>query len=106
MSDDREVVESPVQQGAAEEIAYDLTITPWGSEPTNVTVAAFDITQGAYADVSSDVLTTEAAGISGDVITLPVLSGLTAGKRYRVEVEFETADGHVLEAYLVVEAER
>ena len=106
MSDDRKVVESPIQQGADEEIAYQLTTTPWGSTPTNVTVAAFDITEGAYADVSSDVLTTEAASIYGDVITLPVLSGLTAGKRYRVAIEFETSDGHVLEAYLIVEAER
>lgn len=106
MSDDREVVESPVQQGADEEIAYQLTVTPWGSTPTSVTVDVFDITEGAYTEVSSDVLTTEAASVSGDVITLPALSGLTAGNRYRVEVQFDTADGHTLEAYLVVEAER
>jgi hypothetical protein len=105
MSDDREVIESPLQQGADEEIAYQLTMTPWGSSPTNVSVKAYDITGGVYADVTSTVLTGNPT-VSGDVITLPVLASLTAGKRYRIEVKFDSADGHTLEAYAIVEAEQ
>ena len=85
MSETRVVQESPLEQGIDEQITYNLTTTPWGSSPTAVTVKAYDITDGAYADVTSTVLSGEAS-VSGDVITLPSLESLTAGKRYRVEI--------------------
>jgi hypothetical protein len=66
---------------------------------------AYDITGGSYTDATSTVLS-GAASVSGDVITVPVLKSLTVRNRYQVEVEFETADVHLLEAYVVVEAER
>ena len=40
----RDAKESPLLQGADEQIAYQLTTTPWGSTPTSVDVKCYDIT--------------------------------------------------------------
>lgn len=98
----REVRESPLHQGADEQIAYRLTTTPWGSSPTSVAVVAYDITTDARTDVSSTVLS-GSAGVVGDVITLPVMKSLTAEHVYRVEIKF-TCSGNVFEAILIVNA--
>lgn len=100
MTVSREVKESPVEQGADEQIAYRLTTTPWGSSPSSVAVAAYDITENARTDVSATVLT-GSASVTGDVITLPVLKSLTAEKVYRVEIKF-ACSGNVFEAILIV----
>lgn len=100
MAVSREVRESPVEQGADEQIAYRLTTTPWGSSPGSVAVAAYDITENARTDVSSTVLS-GSASVNGDVITLPVLKSLTAEHVYRVEIKF-TCSGNVFEAVLIV----
>lgn len=103
MTVSREVKESPLLQGADEQIAYQLTTTPWGSTPSGVAVTCFDITTGARTDVSSTNLSGSAT-VLGDVITCPILKSLTAGNTYRVEVKF-TSGGNVWEAYFIVQAE-
>lgn len=90
-------------QGNDETIIYSVTTTPWGSTPTNVSVKAYDVTGGTRTDVTSTVLSGNAT-VVGNVITLPALTGLTAGKGYRVEVKF-TSDGNTFEPYLEIEAE-
>ena len=100
----RAVQESPIVQGEDEIITYDLTTTPWGSSPTNVTVKVYDITDGAETDVTTTIIPTGEASVSGDVITLPPLRAMTVGHRYRAEIKF-TAGGNTLEAYCIIEAE-
>lgn len=99
----REVIESPLLQGTDEQIAYQLTTTPWGGTPTSVAVTCYDITTGTRTDVSSTNLTGSAT-VAGDVITCPILKSLTAGSTYRLEIKF-TSGGNIWEAYAAVRAE-
>ena len=89
--------------GADERVAYKITTTPYGSNPTSIVVTVFDVSGGSRIDVSDDVLTGSASA-TGDVITLPVLHSLTPGKVYRIEVKF-TSGGNIFEPYIIVNAE-
>lgn len=84
-----EVKEGTRQQGAEESVTYDVTTTGWGSNPTNVSVKAYD---SGNADVTSTVFPTNTPSISGDVITLSPLKSLTESIKYRVEVKFDIGD--------------
>jgi hypothetical protein len=61
------------------------------------------VTGGERTDVTSTVLSGTASA-SGDVITCPVMQSLTAGKLYRLEIQFVTG-GNTLEAYAIIQAE-
>ena len=100
----REVKEGVQLQGKDEIIAYELTTTPWGSSPTSVVVTLWDVTAATWTDVSATMLS-GAASVNGDVITTPLVTGLTAGNIYRLEVKFTTG-GNTLEAYAVIQAEK
>jgi len=102
MAVSREVVQSPLYQGADEQIIYTLTTTPWGSTPTSQTMVVKDVSAD-LADVTATV-TTGSMSVSGDVITLSTIKSLTAGSKYRVEVKF-TAGGSIWEPYFIIEAE-
>jgi len=98
----RHVKENQLLQGADEELAYSLTTTPWGSSPGTVSFVVKDMTAGG-----TDVTATVAPGtasVSGDIITLPKIKALTAGKLYRVEVKF-TCSGNIFEAFFEIVAE-
>lgn len=99
----REVKEGMQIQGAEEEIAYTIDVTNWGSSPSLVTVKAFDLSTDPRTDVTATVLS-GSSSINGNIITLPVLADLTAGKFYRVEVKF-TCSGNIFECHLLVRAE-
>ena len=96
----RRVIESPLYQGEDEEIVYNLTTTPWGSSPSAVAVKVYDFDGN---DVTATV-TSGAASVAGDVITLPTIKSLTAGTEYRLEVKFTTG-GSVMEAWCIIEAQ-
>lgn len=98
----REVKEGNLEQGKDEIIAYTLTTTPWGSSPSSVVVTLWDITSPAWTEVTSTMLS-GAASVLGDVITTPLVTGLTAGNVYRLEIKFSTG-GNTLEAYAVIKA--
>ena len=102
MSEQREVNESPLVQGADEVIVYELTTTPWGSAPGAVAVKAFEVTGGSYSDVSAAV-TSGSAAVADDIITLPAIRSLTAGNLYRVEVQF-TCGVNTFQAWLTIQA--
>jgi hypothetical protein len=93
----REVKESPFGQGKDESKAYALTTTPWGSSPTSVTVKIYN---SAGTDMSSTNLS-GSVSVSGDVITTPLVTALTAGERYRLEFKF-TCSSNIFEAYVYV----
>lgn len=100
MAINRAVKESPISQGADEQIAYTLTTTPWGSTPTSV---ACTIYTAAGTNVSSTNLS-GVVGVVGDVITTPIVTGLTAGTTYRLEIKF-TSSGNVFEPYCIIVCE-
>jgi hypothetical protein len=66
-------------------------------------VKLYDITQGGSSDVSATKLTGSASA-GGDVITLPVISGLVSGNRYRLDIKFTTG-GNILECYAEIECD-
>jgi len=102
----REITESPINQGIHERVAYQLTTTPWGSSPSSPEVKLYsvNITTGVLADVSATNLTGTAT-IVGDVITTPLVIGLAAGTRYRMDILF-VVSGNTEEAYGWIEATR
>lgn len=96
----REIKESPLKQGTDEQIAYSLTTTPWGSDPSSPSVAIYD---ESGTDLSLTNLS-GSASVSGDVVTTPKVLGLTAGVRYRLEIKF-TSGGNIYEAYAYIKGE-
>jgi hypothetical protein len=97
----REIVESPWEQGVEEQRPYDLTTTPWGGSPSSVTVKLYD---GDLVDVSATKLT-GSSSVNGDVITTPVVTGLSEDVIYRLEIKFTTS-GRVEECYGFIYAKR
>lgn len=106
MANQREITQGLAVQGADETITYTLTTTVWGSSPTSPSakIYSFDGIE-TYADVTSTNMPTGSASVSGDIITLPPITALTADQMYRVEVQF-TISGNVFEAYAWLLGER
>lgn len=97
----REIKESPLLQGEDETIVYTLSTTPLGGSPTAVTVTLYSISDtGVRTDVSATCLS-GAPAVAGDVITLPAVTGLTAGAEYRLEIQF-TSGASTYEPYAVI----
>lgn len=80
-------------QGKDEEIAYKIDTTPWGGSPSNPEVQL--VCKGV--SVGGECLD-GAPQIEGNVITTPLVLGLIAGNRYRLEVKW-TCQSNTLEAY-------
>jgi hypothetical protein len=97
-----EAKESPQPQSADEEIIRTVTTTPWGSDPTNVSVKAYLERTGA--DVTTTVFPNNSPSVEGDVITLSPMKSLVKYEMYRVEIKF-TVEGQVEEAYFKVYCE-
>ena len=101
MSVDREVKEGVQLQGEDEKVTYSITSTPWGSSPASVVMVVKD---DDGDDVTDDV-TSGSTSVSGDVITLKPIDALTAGMRYRVEVQFTAGAGAPFETYFFIDCE-
>lgn len=95
-----ECKESPLEQGAAEEIVYTITTTNWISSPTNTVVAVYDTGQDDL-DVTTTVMPTNSPTEASDVITLSELKSLTIDHSYRIEVLWEVGTA-VYECYFIV----
>lgn len=102
-TDIREVTEGVQVQGVNEEIAYQLTTTPWGGSPSSISVAVFS-GLAHLNDVTTLVMPAGTASATGDVITLPVLKDLSRGELYRVRVTF-TSGGSIRSAWFDVLAQ-
>lgn len=96
----REIRESPIEQGTDEDISYQLDTSPWGGSPTSVEVVVYEVDGNTFTDVTATVCT-GAASVNGDMIILPSISNLEAGKTYRVEILFSCGVGQ-LEAWGVI----
>ena len=97
----REVAEGVQTQGADEKITYTITTTNWASSPGSVSQVVKD---EDGTDVTSSV-TSGSTSVSGDVITLKAISSLTAGTRYRCEVQFTAGSGAPYECYFWINCE-
>ena len=95
-------VKEDVYQGEDEKIAYRLTTTPWGSDPTNVSVAFYDVTNGARIDSGSNL--TGAVSVSGDIIVCPIVENLIPNRRYRLEIKFSSG-GNTFEVPAIIQSE-
>ncbi len=98
---DREVVEGAQLQGEDEKITYSITTTNWASSPASASMVVKD---DDGDDVTDDV-TSGSITVVSDVITLKPIVGLTAGTRYRVEVQFTAGSGAPFEAYFFIDCE-
>jgi hypothetical protein len=96
----REVTEGIQDQSSSEEIVYSITTTNWGSDPSSVSVVAYE--EGNSEPVTATVFPVNSPIIVDDVITLSPLKALTVGKTYRIEVKF-TISLSVLECYFRVQ---
>lgn len=96
----REIFESPIDQGKDEKVAYWFLTTPWGTAPSNAVAKIYD---QAKSDVSATCLS-GAVVIAGDKITCPLVISLTPGIIYRLEVKFEV-NGNTFEPYCYIKAE-
>ncbi len=81
----REVIEGIQKQGANEAIRWVIDCSP--APVSVVAVVIEDVTTGTAVDVSGTVLSGSAV-VAGSEITLPLLAGLTAGRRYMVRVRY------------------
>ena len=98
----RELSNSPVTQGVDEKIAWSITVLT-GHTPTSITPTVKDLSDSS-AVVTNDVMPTGSASAVANVITLPLLQGLTANHRYRVEVKYNNGS-EVFEPWFIVKAE-
>ena len=106
MADVRQIKEAqqndPWVFGTEESIPPTLTVpSTWGT-PTPAstpTVKVYSYVSGSYTDVTSTLIPSGSASISGQVITLPSLTAGTEDVLYRIEVKFTTSEGSTLEAH-------
>lgn len=92
-----------IAQGSREALVYLLCTRPWTDYPQAVTATVWDMTD--EIDVSDDVLAEgDPISVSGPIITLPAISGLTAGRCYRVNVQFSEGN-QTFECYFVLAGE-
>ena len=105
--DKREFKESPFHQGEDEKPAYVVTVpTSWGTATfTSLSSVLYEDPDGDNTDKTSTMLSGSTTA-SSQVVTTPVVTGLTAGLKYRLEVKWTSSESNVLEAYAIIFAQR
>ena len=80
-------------QGTNESIAYEVDFSAWGtvSSVTSVTV-------------SPTATLTGSASLANNIVTTPILSGLTVGILYRMLITV-VVDGNTMSGYILIESE-
>lgn len=84
----RQILEGLQLQGTTEEVTYTLTFpASWGA-PTSPSVVVSSVNEvtGALTVVTSTVMPTGSASVSGQIVTLPEMKSLTVDVLYRVVV--------------------
>lgn len=97
----REVLESPIEQGVDEIVAYRFNWTKIGL-PTNPIVKLYNVTNNGYEDLSSTLLE-GSVFVEEYYVTTPKVKSLTEKKRYKLECKSEVL-GNTLELYCFIDA--
>jgi len=101
-SDNREVLEGIQYQGKDESACYSVNVSP--APASIIGVYVFD-TDDLDTDIKATHMPSGAASFVGNVITLPLLTALVMGHKYRVEVRY--SDGtNTIEPYFMVYCNR
>ena len=102
MATRREVTEGEQTQGKDETITYTITVSP---APTSI-IGVYVFNKTALdTDIKTTHMPTGSASFVGSVITLPPLTALVMGQKYRVEVRY--SDGvNTLEPYIWFQCDR
>lgn len=88
-------------QATTESIPYIVDTTEWTETPSSPLVGSvIDETSGT--DVKTTVMPSGSPTVSGVEITLPLLTALTLGRQYRVEVTFSGPNSAVFACHLRV----
>jgi hypothetical protein len=95
-----EVTQGLQNQTTDEQIVYSITTTNWGSDPSSVSVKAYNVS--GNADVTAAVFPTNSPSVADDVITLSPLKSLVKGNTYRIEIKFTSGD-NIFECYFLVQ---
>lgn len=87
----REVIEGLQTQGPTEEIVYRLTVTPPAVSVVGVTVTD----RNTGTDVTSTVMPSGSATVSGGAIVLAPLKALTLGHLYEVAALYSDGESKI-----------
>lgn len=104
---DREIKQGMQVIGVTEKPTFRLSVTNWGSSPTDPTVVVYkyDESTNEYTDVTDDVFPVGTVSVDGDRIVLPKFVPQAMGDLYRVDMSF-TVSGSDLTAFAWVQVER
>jgi hypothetical protein len=97
---EREASNSPQWQGVDEELPYSFDFSNEGT-PTSPSVKLWDL--ASNEDVSSTMLSGDAS-VAGDVVTTPLVKGLTVGRQYKLVAQ-GTIGGKKYSYFLIINAE-
>lgn len=92
------VAGSPETQRPDERVAYQVTLDSTYTSPSTPVCTLYDLADNT--DVTSTNLF-GSASIVGQVFTSPLVVSLTAGKKYRLEFQFQSG-GNTFEPYLII----
>lgn len=101
MASQREVVESPKEQGEDERIPYTLDTTEWGGSPSSPTCVLKLVDPSGDMTVVTSTNVTGSPSISTNEITSGIVHSLTANSKYRLEFKWVTGS-KTLESYLII----
>jgi hypothetical protein len=99
------IYEGVQTQRQGESVRYKVTTTPWGSNPSSVTVTVYDVISTSIENDVTLATITGSPVINGDEIILPNLHSLVKGHTYLMDVSFMT-DGSRLVIPIEVKAIR
>lgn len=80
-------------QGTNESIAYEVDFSAWGTVSSVSRVA-----------VSPTATLTGSDSLAGNIVTTPLLSGLTLGAQYRLLITV-VIDGNTMSGYILIKSE-
>lgn len=101
---EREFIASPWRQGEDEARPYVWDVSSWGfTAVDSAAVALKNVTNPDAVTDASDLIS-GSAGIDGTTVTTGVVSGLTAGQIYRLEIKV-TQGSRTEEAWGLIMAE-
>jgi len=86
-----------------ESTTYVVDVGEWTTSPTSPSIVEV-IDESDESDVTSTVMPSGSPSVTNALITLPLFTLATVGRRYRVEVQFTGDNSAILRTHLIVNA--